>query len=393
MVNAATIWWHRNRNIIFMIPAFIAIVAIILESSQLPAAYQSIAIVAGVLAAFGIPAGIVAYSTITGWAGSWFVLEFAHSLEDVYLNYINSPIAEEEEISPGRWERTIHLAATVNLEEFFPGTGDSMQIKIRSDGHLHQRVHGRYGLIFNDGMPVINSNVERLVVYPLPAEATREEGAFLSTPTFELVLARNGDYARYTDPAIMTVFWAASQVPAIAQVALRSWARHLAGDREDNVTVQVLEGGDEAQEGGEDERSEALERAGTEEEAMRASAASAAAPERKTVDLAGAVEIDVDELTAPERVDSSFREEAPKPSPETVTALARGTGAIKKAPPSLEVTAYCVREKLKGAKMVDVEEVTLANGAKALKGKCSTCGSTLFKITGGPKKKGGAAQV
>lgn len=41
--------------------------------------------------------------------------------------------------------------------------------------------------------------------------------------------------------------------------------------------------------------------------------------------------------------------------------------------------AYCVKCKAK-KEMKDVEEVTLKNGRKALKGKCPNCGTSLFRI-------------
>ncbi len=44
-----------------------------------------------------------------------------------------------------------------------------------------------------------------------------------------------------------------------------------------------------------------------------------------------------------------------------------------------ETTAYCVKEKAKKP-MLDVQEVTLANGKHALTGVCSSCGTKLFKF-------------
>ncbi len=43
---------------------------------------------------------------------------------------------------------------------------------------------------------------------------------------------------------------------------------------------------------------------------------------------------------------------------------------------------YCNKCKLK-KEIVDAVEVLMKNGRKAIKGKCSTCGSVIFKITGG----------
>jgi hypothetical protein len=46
--------------------------------------------------------------------------------------------------------------------------------------------------------------------------------------------------------------------------------------------------------------------------------------------------------------------------------------------------AYCVKCKQK-RQMVDAQRVTMANGRPAMKGKCSVCGTTLFRIL--PKEK------
>jgi hypothetical protein len=43
--------------------------------------------------------------------------------------------------------------------------------------------------------------------------------------------------------------------------------------------------------------------------------------------------------------------------------------------------AYCVKCKAK-KEMKDVEEVTMKNGRKAKKGKCTTCGTGMYKILG-----------
>lgn len=42
---------------------------------------------------------------------------------------------------------------------------------------------------------------------------------------------------------------------------------------------------------------------------------------------------------------------------------------------------YCVKCKAK-KDMKDEQKVTLKNGRLALKGKCSTCGTSMFKILG-----------
>ncbi len=48
---------------------------------------------------------------------------------------------------------------------------------------------------------------------------------------------------------------------------------------------------------------------------------------------------------------------------------------------------YCVKERMK-REMVEVKQVTMANGVLALRGKCSVCGTSMFRILG---KKGAQA--
>lgn len=50
-------------------------------------------------------------------------------------------------------------------------------------------------------------------------------------------------------------------------------------------------------------------------------------------------------------------------------------------------TGYCVKERKK-REMVDVKQVTMANGVLALRGKCAVCGTSMFRILG---KKGAQA--
>ena len=50
---------------------------------------------------------------------------------------------------------------------------------------------------------------------------------------------------------------------------------------------------------------------------------------------------------------------------------------------------YCVKCKAK-KEIVDGAEETMKNGRKAIKGKCPTCGTVMFKILGG---KGSTASV
>lgn len=47
-------------------------------------------------------------------------------------------------------------------------------------------------------------------------------------------------------------------------------------------------------------------------------------------------------------------------------------------------TGYCVKCKAKN-EMKDEQNVTLKNGRAAVKGKCTSCGTSMFKILG--KKK------
>ena len=43
--------------------------------------------------------------------------------------------------------------------------------------------------------------------------------------------------------------------------------------------------------------------------------------------------------------------------------------------------AYCVKCKAK-KEMKDAQEVTMKNGRKAMKGKCPTCGTGMYRIMG-----------
>ncbi len=50
-----------------------------------------------------------------------------------------------------------------------------------------------------------------------------------------------------------------------------------------------------------------------------------------------------------------------------------------------DTEGYCVKCKSK-RNMVNAEEVTMKNGRKAMKGKCETCGTGMYKILGNKKK-------
>ena len=47
----------------------------------------------------------------------------------------------------------------------------------------------------------------------------------------------------------------------------------------------------------------------------------------------------------------------------------------------MAMKAYCVKER-KSREMVSPKAVKFGNGRHALKGKCASCGTTLFRITG-----------
>ena len=51
---------------------------------------------------------------------------------------------------------------------------------------------------------------------------------------------------------------------------------------------------------------------------------------------------------------------------------------------------YCVKCKAK-KEIVDAAEETMKNGRKAIKGKCPTCGTVMFKILGGKATSPAAA--
>lgn len=51
---------------------------------------------------------------------------------------------------------------------------------------------------------------------------------------------------------------------------------------------------------------------------------------------------------------------------------------------------YCVKCKAK-KEIVDAVEETMKNGRKAIKGKCPTCGTVMFKILGGKASAAPAA--
>ena len=45
-------------------------------------------------------------------------------------------------------------------------------------------------------------------------------------------------------------------------------------------------------------------------------------------------------------------------------------------------TAYCVKCRKKDMEMSNPEEVTMKNGRRALKGKCASCGTGMYRILG-----------
>jgi hypothetical protein len=61
-----------------------------------------------------------------------------------------------------------------------------------------------------------------------------------------------------------------------------------------------------------------------------------------------------------------------------VTAVAHEASGSKFFMPE----GYCVKCKAK-KEIIDAVEETMKNGRKAIKGKCPTCGTVMFKILGG----------
>jgi uncharacterized Zn finger protein (UPF0148 family) len=53
---------------------------------------------------------------------------------------------------------------------------------------------------------------------------------------------------------------------------------------------------------------------------------------------------------------------------------------------------YCVKCKAK-KEIVDAVEETMKNGRKAIKGKCPTCGTVMFKILGGKAAPAASAEA
>jgi hypothetical protein len=53
---------------------------------------------------------------------------------------------------------------------------------------------------------------------------------------------------------------------------------------------------------------------------------------------------------------------------------------------------YCVKCKAK-KEIIDGVEETMKNGRKAIKGKCPTCGTVMFKILGGKAASAAPAPV
>ncbi len=72
-----------------------------------------------------------------------------------------------------------------------------------------------------------------------------------------------------------------------------------------------------------------------------------------------------------------------------VSWLLRGAYSVIAAKFSMP-EGYCVKCKAK-KEIIDAVEETMKNGRKAIKGKCPTCGTVMFKILGG-KASAAAAQ-
>ena len=74
-----------------------------------------------------------------------------------------------------------------------------------------------------------------------------------------------------------------------------------------------------------------------------------------------------------------------------VLALIRPAhGAPVRQPIFVMPEGYCVKCKAK-KEIVDAMEVTTKNGRKAIKGKCPTCGTVVYKILGGKAAPAAAA--
>ena len=65
-------------------------------------------------------------------------------------------------------------------------------------------------------------------------------------------------------------------------------------------------------------------------------------------------------------------------------------GAPVRQPIFVMPEGYCVKCKAK-KEIVDAMEVTTKNGRKAIKGKCPTCGTVMYKILGGKAAPAAAA--
>ncbi len=78
---------------------------------------------------------------------------------------------------------------------------------------------------------------------------------------------------------------------------------------------------------------------------------------------------------------SGFQIDVGKPSPHTPACDRPAHGALRTVNFFMP-EGYCVKCKAKKEISDGVEEV-MKNGRKAMKGKCPTCGTVMFKILGG----------
>ncbi len=69
----------------------------------------------------------------------------------------------------------------------------------------------------------------------------------------------------------------------------------------------------------------------------------------------------------------------------TFESWSRNTGERMQWKGKAEMEAYCVKCKQK-REITDPEEVTLKNGRRAAQGKCSVCGTKLFRMLGAADK-------
>lgn len=207
---ALRVWWNHNRNIIFLIPMIVGIIAAILWSSTFPPYYQDWIIGLGVGAAFGIPGLLIVYFTVRAWQFSWFILHDPHLPDAICV-----PLAGIRDSIPvqGGHDRFGTIVESVRelqeLRSLFPDVVQLTRFKIRSNGKLRDRIDmTRYGLVYDGGMPAIAHGVEHLyVAKSITVASGVEEGRYIKEGTFELRNTEHGDYAMMTNPRVQDAIW------------------------------------------------------------------------------------------------------------------------------------------------------------------------------------------